>query len=550
MSVPSCAASFAAQAGLASQGVDDLCLVYETFIHPHWPVIYLPALRSLRSLETQQPLVFDAILAVSAAHTAYSEGPTSPRGHFSSGTGRPMSEVCDELTESVRLRILGCMNSHDFVPSLQMVQSLIMISLVDTGSGRRSLGYQMSGFACRIAVDLGLHTHFSDHSRCARAQDSRTSQERSRTLWACFILDKIHAAVSQRPPLLRLVDIDAPRPSVMERDELDLWLSGAASQYFLQPHAREIMESTKSHCLSSFNAWCDVMAILEMILAQVYRPSTRRARMEGRHVDGYEDNVAQLDGELRKWRDSLPIHLQWSDEDPRAHDNTGLHRLTCRGFYYICIILLHRPQVPYLDTSENPDYDPMESQSFFRSRQSPDSYHLPNAVEAANHSATAICAIMESYENTFRMRKFASSWVFLVFQAATVHAGQAAHTPTLPPASNGLAPSRADSFRHLEQCIRWLDQIFKQWGSAGRHVEILRKLSALGVRTRPSSPHAHAIEGFDIGPFVPGLPGPDGPPFDPALGPDAQPFDPTDPMNEIPLDINAWMHALYRMIQS
>lgn len=486
---PSADVSYATQAGLTSEAIDELLLVYETFIHPHWPAIYLPALRSFRSLETQSPLVFDAVLAISVANSeaAYiSEEHLLPTEKTSA---RPLAEICDSLTESLRHRVFSTMNGRDHTSSLAMVQALMYVSLVDFGFGRTSLAYQMTGFACRMVLDLGLHTYSLGlhHTSGSDPRDHRNAQERCRTLWACFVLDKMLAAAVQRPPLLRLMDIDAPRPSVMERDELDLWLSGHA-QSLLHPSAREPMECVKSHTLSSFSSWCDVMAILELILDQVYRPRTRRARMNGHHVDGYEEAVLYIDNELRKWRESLPEHLQWADDDPQVHKLTGLHRLTVRGWYYCCMLLLHRPQVPYLDRGDSPDT--ADPESSYRRRQSNaeiQNYRLPNGAEAARHAATAICTIMENYEQTFKVRKWASSWVYLVFQAATVHAGLAAHGPAQPGLSH--APTlRAESRRRLEQCIHWLDEISMQWHNASRHVEILRTLSAVCATTRPPSP--------------------------------------------------------------
>lgn len=502
-STPTNDVSYAAQAGLTSEAIDDLLLVYETFIHPHWPAIYLPSLRSFRSLETQSPLVFDAILAISVANSEaafFSHGNLLPTEKTSP---RPLVEICDSLTESLRARVFASMNGRDNRSTLAMVQALMYVSLVDFGFGRTSLAYQMTGFACRMALDLGLHTYSLGlpSSASADPRDNRNSQERCRTLWSCFVLDKMLAAAVQRPPLLRLVDIDAPRPSVMERDELDLWLSGAG-QTLLHPSAREPMECVKSHTLSSFSSWCDVMAILELILDQVYRPRTRRARMNGHHVDGYEDAVVYIDNELRKWRSSLPDHLQWNDDNPASHRNTGLHRLTVRGWYYCCMLLLHRPQVPFLDRSDSPDPSDPDA-SYLRRRQSQPEMHslrLPNGAEAAGHAATAICDIMENYKQTFKVRKFASSWVYLVFQAATVHAGLAAHgpgpTPTVPESS-----TRAESRRRLEQCIGWLDEIAMQWSNASRHVEILRTLSSVCSTTRPPSPSPAHNDYLDIATF-------------------------------------------------
>lgn len=479
MSVPASSVggpSIAGEVGLTNEGLDDLLLVYETFIHPCWPIVYVPAVPNLRVLRTQSPLLFDAILAICAANSDIVPGVPFMSPGKSPGSDRPFREICEALTESVRQRVMLSMMSGA-PATLEQVQSLIYVALSDLGNGKSSLAYQMSGFACRMAIDLGLNTHFADPS-----DKNRTKQERVRTIWACFILDKIVAAVQQRPPSLHRIDIDAPRVSTMEREELDLWLSGGA-QALLSRQSADAMACLKSHTLSSFNAWADVMALLEQILDEVYRPSTRRARMDGVHVEGYEDAVHDIDAQLKHWRASLPEHLQWRDDDDNAHADVGLHLLTCRGWYELCLVLLHRPQVPYLESPESPS---APNDQYRPASLTQPQYKLPSGVEVSRAAATQMCKIMESYERTFRIRKFASSWVYLVFQAATVHAGLASENGAAESVSRGHP--RAESHRRLEQCIRWLDQISMQWVSASRHVEILRKLNAVGSRTRPPSP--------------------------------------------------------------
>ncbi|TXT10888.1 hypothetical protein VHUM_01639 [Vanrija humicola] len=326
-----------------------------------------------------------------------------------------------------------------------------------------------------MAVDQGLNTTTPRPSppSTRNRRHGREEHERSRTVWSCFIVDKIVSAVAQRAPCLRLVDMDVPQPSVMERDELDLWLAGPG-RHLLDPRSVDAMVCMKSHTLSSFNSWCDVMSILELILDHIYRPSTRRARMEGAPIEGYEEAVLHIDAELWKWRRNLPPHLQWSDDDPNAHWNVGQHPLTVRGWYYLCMLLLHRPQVPYLDI-DSPSGG--NTATGARNDSGGASYRVPKGVDASRLAATAICTIMESYERTFRVRKYSSSWSYLVFQAGTVHAGLAAHTPVNEHVSQS---ARAESMRRLDQCIRWLDHIARQWTSAGRHIEILSKLAAIG----------------------------------------------------------------------
>ncbi|CAK9785944.1 hypothetical protein CC85DRAFT_285640 [Cutaneotrichosporon oleaginosum] len=510
----SAAPSVGAHAGLTDDQMDELLLLYETFIHQHWPIIYLPALRSLRSLETLSPLVFDAVLALSATnqdlgHVVVGDSPSEAR--YARG---PYGVLSETLVESVRQRILSSLGACD----LPTIQACILITLVDIGYGRMQFAYHMGGIACRMAIDLGLHTMCAPAG--VRTTPGRKEHEQYRTLWACFILDKILAALLQRPPMMRSVVIDTPRPSTMERDELDLWLAGRASHY-LQAAAVSVMECSKSHALSSFNAWIDIMVILEDILEHVYRPSECRARIENPETAGrhYDELVVGIDGALRAWRRNLPPHLQWEEGDPRAHQCVGPHVLTLRGWFYTCMVLVHRPRVPFLDAAASPHNDAAEalsrmSQTASSAPQLPAHKRLPKGIDASRDAASAICNVLEGYKHSFRVRKFPSMWVYMIFQAGTVHGGLAARPSPSPfevDAQLGVSPQRVECFQRLEQCISWLDQIGITWASASHHSEILRRISALGAKTRPPSPRFDELVGarnvFELS--VPGVPNTD-----------------------------------------
>lgn len=499
--------SVGARAGLSDETIDELLLLYETFIHQHWPIIYLPALRSIRELETQSPLVFDAVLALCATNQDLGtvSGESSGEMRYVKG---PMGVLAEKLVESVRQRVLNSLGQCDTAT----IQALILITLVDIGYGRMQFAYHMGGIACRMAIDLGLHT-MRQPSNMPSPTPGRKEHEEIRTFWGCFILDKVLAALLQRPPMMRSVAVDTPRPSTMERDELDLWLAGSARQ-FLNPSMASIMECSKAHTLTCFNAWIDVMIILEEILDHVYRPSECRARIENPDIAGrrYDELVIGIDAALRAWRATLPPHLQWDDNDEHAHVCIGPHILTVRGWYYTCMVLVHRPRVPFLDAAASPLSDAAEALSRMSEpshSNRPAHKRLPKGIDASRDAASNICQILEGYKHSFRVLKYPSQWVYMIFQAGTVHGGLAARPSPSPFANDGshgagegrpgsgtgvgslgfgLAPSRGDSYQRLEQCIRWLDQIAITWASASHHSEILRRISAVGAKTRPPSP--------------------------------------------------------------
>lgn len=429
--------------------VDSLLDIYVAFIHPHWPIIYLPALRDLHDLETQEPILFDAILSVAA--TTYDQA--VDKG-FRSSHQVPLFDslnTSNELMESAKKRIW----QSKLEPRISTIHALMLLSVIDLGAGRSSEAYQLGGIACRMAFDMRLHE--------GDIEKGIYNKEGLRVVWGCYILDKILAAVLQRPVTMRRENLDVPFPDTMERDEFDLWLTGAARRFVVGGvHPR--MEHTKVHCLSSFQAWANVMYILEQILQNIYSRWAMQERKRGESWR-YDEILVQLDRDLQRWRESLPPHLQWTND----HTGVGPHVLTLRAWYCACMLLLHRPRVPRMESSRD------------RDRQ----MTLLSGADICKRAATEICCIMEAYEETFRARKIPSSWVYLIFQAATIHSSF-----STPKANTNdlLSPARVESGERLQQCITWLDAIAQTWTSASHHVEILKGLEHASSVTRPASP--------------------------------------------------------------
>jgi hypothetical protein len=421
--------------------------IYLAFIHPHWPVIYLPRVRDLRNLETQEPILFEAIMAIAA--TTFD--PAVDQKYNLSFSPHVASV---DMVESVRTKIW----QDRLQPKLSTIQALILLTVLDLGYGRSSFAYQYGGIACRMALDMRLH-----EADCEKVVPEKV-QERLRVIWACYILDKILAAVLQRPVMMRREDLDVPFPDIMERDEFDLYLAGPTRR-FISEKAHPSMERTKVHCLSSFQAWANLMYILERILRNVYSRWAMHERKRGANLR-YDETLAALDGDLQRWREELPSHLQWLND----HSGVGPHVLTLRGWYYASLLLLHRPRLPRLEETIR--------------EKAGASAHL-SGVDICKRAATQICCLMETYEGTFRVRKIPSSWVFLIFQGGIIHSSFSAPNGRT---SDHLSASRKESAYRLQQCIKWLGVMSKTWTSASHHVETLKDLQQTSSVTRPASP--------------------------------------------------------------
>ena len=103
---------------------------------------------------------------------------------------------------------------------------------------------------------------------------------------------------------------------------------------------------------------------------------------------------------------------------------------------------------------------------------------MPAAHAIGNDAAQSICAIVETYEAMFGLRKLTSAFVYVIFTASCMHVANCA----------SLDPQLANSGRHrLQQCVGWLNRMSATWGSAGHHRDILMSLGDVGERGRQQS---------------------------------------------------------------
>ncbi|KAI3486234.1 hypothetical protein L1887_50262 [Cichorium endivia] len=585
--------------------------IYQVFVHPHWPIIYLPSFTSLHSLKRSRPIVFEAILAVAsntfdpfldtaAGDEQQSVNPLFDGLYAESPLGLDLAWKSNELRDHFVNRVKARIFEGKFVQDIGTIQAAILISVIELGCGNTSSAFQFGGIACRMALDMNLHRYSSQASASAapsihgdggatdnadgeRSEARRSGsqlQERLRVFWACFILDKILSTALDKPAQLRTAEIECDWPSVQEADEYDLWIN-ETTRKFVDKGQLTRLEGVKVHALSSFKAWAEVMAILERILEEVYSPQAKRDRRRTKGASDYEA-LLRLNDRLSKWRADLPSHLKWSgtwtspdvlfsaqsqsayadrkESDP--HRGLPPQILTMRAWYCTCLILLHRPRVPKLvegpkehasGTSEDADAaaqtdanSPAAKKGKKGSQTSAKDKRSPAGLDICNAAAKEVCDILHVYGSSFRIRKISSSWVYLIFQSATIHAALAAsksvvafkarqssiwsrrgskvafgelgapladdhhelsaRTDDAEAHANG-AEAFSSEARHvpeaelegaselvktsalyLAECVRYLKRIGPTWQSASNHVSVLRNLCIASAQARPLSP--------------------------------------------------------------
>ena len=476
---------------LSIEAIDQLLTIYQSFVHLHWPIIYLPSFSSLRALETSHPLLFHAVLAVAAGTQESSDAQATSAHHSAprSAARARAPRVCRPGTAAEFVDYLqNQVHKQDLPTTLETIQVLVLLALVEMGGGATSDAYMHATTACVLAIDLGLHRRLS----ASRSAQPARPEEKQRVLWGCYVLDKTLAAALERPMMLRRNDLDVDLPSTEERDEYDLFVNDRSRHYIARDRV-STMADVKCRCISSFRAHCELMMRLEQILHDVYSPKAKRDRKAG-ETQGYMQSVVKLDAQLKSWRTSLPQHLQWSSElDPSAQEDVPPQMLTMRAWYSACILLLHRPRLPLNVGSKLPILFPANGDAHPRSVGSADKVNLtvPGSI-LVKAAAAEICYLLSKYQATFSVRRIPSSWVYLLFQSAVIHSSFLEKYDLI---SEGETPDRIvengnsnESERLFRHCVRNLEQIALTWRGASHHVATLRRVVESCRNTRPSTP--------------------------------------------------------------
>ncbi|KAF8855632.1 hypothetical protein BDZ45DRAFT_655029 [Acephala macrosclerotiorum] len=94
-------------------------------------------------------------------------------------------------------------------PTIEYIETLVLLSFYSTTLNRRNTAYTYIGLALRLSIVLGLH-------RKVPANSSLTSSEREhrvRVWWTVYCLDRIMSSKVGLPAMIQDADIDTPLPS-------------------------------------------------------------------------------------------------------------------------------------------------------------------------------------------------------------------------------------------------------------------------------------------------------------------------------------------------
>lgn len=217
---------------------------------------------------------------------------------------------------------------------LRLVQALLLLCHYLQGTLQLNECWNMVGLMVRSAVSIGLHLN-----RPAGVVSAVEREERRRSWWGCFVLDRMLSMKFGRPPSI-LFD---------SAKEVDLPLE-VDDQYIADGLLVPRQPCGRPSRLSFFVSTVKLSEIVDSILSRMYDAGSRSRTESGQglwwsrspEASTRLGNAVLLDGQLQAWWEAMPEHLR---NEPELSDGREFQRqrLVMRIRFLQMRLLLQRP---------------------------------------------------------------------------------------------------------------------------------------------------------------------------------------------------------------
>lgn len=275
---------------------------------------------------------------------------------------------------------LGPTIRHLSQPSIENVQALLMLGLYEWSQTRGLSAWLNVGMAIRLAFSLGLA--YIDDQGHQPINDSRTplpstyprdgameKEVRRRTLWSCFIMDRMLSAGKNRPTMISIERLAVQLPC---SDDQFLFAHNGPTSLFspkwMTPNEKNVPAPDEG-VLSCYLRLVEIFGDLSDWLHSGGR--------KGEKLPPWDkaSKMYTLRRRLKAFYDGLPPSLTFNDANLSAHIEkrnattySSLHTLYC-----ISIIVLLREYMPFVPLRCEKPRGPLDHPIY-----SPESYDLPD----------------------------------------------------------------------------------------------------------------------------------------------------------------------------
>ena len=308
-------------------------------------------------------------------------------------------------------------------PSIDGIQTLLMLGLYEWGQTRGLSAWVYVGIAMRLAQSMGLAYEDDSDNRTFKltflrknAVDVRQSaidkEVRRRTLWSCFVMDRMLSAGKYRPTMISAKQLKVQLPC---SDDQFLFVHDVQTGFLdSPPQSRE-------------NVNDDGVLSRYIRLVEIFGKFSEWSYAGGRRTEGENPPWAsstqffQLRRELDEFHKALPSNLTFTEANLSAHieKRNATTYASMHTLYSLCLIMLHREYIPFIPLRCKKPQGPLDAPIFPETQ-----YHIPpgfweESAEAIFKAAKDIVDIVRTCQDNNALPE-SPQIGFAVWQAAFV----------------------------------------------------------------------------------------------------------------------------------
>lgn len=305
-------------------------------------------------------------------------------------------------------------------PSIDGIQALLMLGLYEWGQARGLSAWVYVGIAMRLAQSMGLAYEDDDDNRTfkpspfrkngANVRENAIEKEvRRRTLWSCFIMDRMLSAGKYRPTMISVKQLKVQLPC---SDDQFLFVRDVATGFLDKPAGEHVND--------------DGVLSWYIRLVEIFGRFSEWSYAGGRRTETLPpwDSSTQffkLRQELENFQRALPSNMTFTEANLSAHieKRNATTYASMHTLYSLCLIMLHREYIPFIPLRCERPSGPLDAPIFPK-----DQYHAPNgfweeSAEAIFKAARDIVDIVRTCQDNNALPE-SPQIGFAVWQAAFV----------------------------------------------------------------------------------------------------------------------------------
>ncbi|KAJ7121578.1 fungal-specific transcription factor domain-containing protein [Mycena epipterygia] len=294
---------------------------YFEYINPFLPLLHRQTFESgvKRNLHLNNGGFAKTVLLACALGALYSTEPQTPaRGPDNVPPAPPGWKWFEQIDQFKHM-----VHSH---PTLYDLQSYCLgAAYVNCACPRAA--WTLVGSGIRLAQDIGAH-RFK-----LRDRENNLEQElEKRASWALWLFDTQMSTALGRSNAFQAWDFDIDMPITCDDDDCNIPIS-------------TFIPTNKPSVTAFFNSMLHLNHILSFSCTVLYTTKRKKILLGVGDGDWEEQVIAEFDGALDTWFETIPDHLRWDPDHPIEDDIFFDQSAVLYCMYYHTRIIIHRPLI-------------------------------------------------------------------------------------------------------------------------------------------------------------------------------------------------------------